>query len=63
MIDKDNSKAIVVDYKFGLKHEGRYNRQIENYISILLKCGYSEVEGYLWYLEENQIYHFIAPAK
>ena len=63
MIDKDNSKAIVVDYKFGLKHEGRYNRQIENYISILSKCGYSEVEGYLWYLEENQIYHFIAPAK
>ena len=48
-------KAIVVDYKFGQIKRSSYIRQVEQYMSYLTKMGYTTVEGYIWYLEDNEI--------
>lgn len=50
----NGKKAIVVDYKFGEKHNS-YRKQIALYCSLLSKMGYSEVKGYLWYVREGEI--------
>lgn len=47
--------AIVVDYKFGHIKSRRYISQVQDYMNYLLKMGYSDVEGYIWYLEDNEI--------
>ena len=47
-------KAVVVDYKFGEKHNS-YRKQIALYRSLLQKMGYSDVKGYLWYVREGEI--------
>lgn len=48
-------KAIVVDYKFGHLKSRRYISQVQDYKNYLLQMGYSKVEGYIWYLEDNEI--------
>ncbi|MCM1300141.1 MAG: UvrD-helicase domain-containing protein [Alistipes senegalensis] len=50
-------RAIVVDYKFG-KREGEeagYRRQIRRYLDLIRRMGYSECEGYLWYVKRGEI--------
>lgn len=44
----------VVDYKFADKRSG-HKRQIRGYIDILKQMGYSQVRGYLWYPEIDEI--------
>ena len=50
------NEAIVIDYKFG-KPLPRYQRQVQRYMQLLSKMGYSAVRGYLWYFasESSQI--------
>ena len=50
------NEAIVIDYKFG-KPLPRYRRQVQRYMQLLSKMGYSAVRGYLWYFasESSQI--------
>jgi hypothetical protein len=48
-------KAIVVDYKFGQIKRPSYIRQVQQYMSYLTQMGYASVEGYVWYLEDNEI--------
>ena len=48
-------KAIVVDYKWGEKIPGKYNRQITNYAQTLRETGFEQVEGYLWYLNPDEV--------
>ncbi len=50
-----NDTAIVVDYKTGEKMPGKYNKQIKGYAQILKDSGFSKVEGYLWYLSDNEV--------
>ena len=47
--------AIVVDYKTGEKIPGKYNRQVERYAHQLKETGFTKVEGYLWYLADNEV--------
>lgn len=47
---KENN-AIIIDYKFGKQYE-KYNKQIENYVSVIKNTGYDNVEGYLLYFPE-----------
>lgn len=54
MID-NQGVATVVDYKFGEKHTLRYEEQVRRYMTLLNSVGFSEVEGFLWYYNENQI--------
>jgi len=50
---QDKDKMTVVDFKFG-KERKKYASQIKEYMSLLREMGYSNVEGYLWYVEENK---------
>ena len=50
-----NNKAIVVDYKTGEKKQDKYNKQVLNYAKTLKETGFSNVEGYLWYINLNEI--------
>lgn len=45
------TKAVVVDYKFGAREPGRYARQVIEYLDLLRGMGYTETEGYLWYVK------------
>ena len=46
--------AIVVDYKTGKTSYG-HNRQIKMYTTALEKMGYSQVEGYIYYISDGLI--------
>ncbi len=48
-------RAVVVDYKFGERHAARYRDQIKAYCELLRKMGYTEVEGWLWYVKLGKI--------
>lgn len=45
--------VVVIDFKFGNKNE-KHRDQVLNYMSLLRDMGYSEVEGYLWYVYQNE---------
>lgn len=49
------SRAVVVDYKFGAEKLPSHKRQIENYMSLLSQMGYTEIDGYIWYLSIGEI--------
>jgi ATP-dependent helicase/nuclease subunit A len=49
MIKKD--KAVIVDYKTGLQ-EKKHKNQVVSYIELLKEMGYSQVKGYLLYIDE-----------
>ncbi|MFR9603587.1 MAG: UvrD-helicase domain-containing protein [Rikenellaceae bacterium] len=48
-------KAVVVDYKFGAKHNSQHQKQLRGYMELLLEMGYNSVEGYLWYIKSGEI--------
>ncbi|WP_455590830.1 UvrD-helicase domain-containing protein [Bacteroides sp.] len=50
---KDN-EVVVVDFKFG-KPNKKYNKQVRGYMQLLTQMGYSNIKGYLWYVEEEII--------
>lgn len=50
----------VVDYKFGEYEENsdsdkKYHKQVDNYVKLLRKMGYSNVKGFLWYVLEDEV--------
>lgn len=47
----DGKRAVVVDYKFGEKRATQYRAQIRRYGELLHQMGYTEVEGWLWYVK------------
>lgn len=53
--------AIVIDYKFGAYSSedtaqlGGYKRQVSRYKELLTSMGYTNVEGYLWYLSADKV--------
>ena len=49
------TRAVVVDYKFGSREPGRYRRQVGEYLGLLRQMGYTECEGYLWYVKLEEI--------
>lgn len=51
IIQKD--KVIVIDYKFGELQQEKYALQVKRYMDLLRKMGYQNIEGYLWYLREE----------
>ena len=50
----DDGKVIVIDYKFG-EHRRIYERQVMKYMNIWRRMGYSEVSGFLWYVDSGNI--------
>ncbi len=47
-------RAVVVDYKFGLPSP-KYSKQVGQYAELLKSMGYSDIKGYLWYVNEAQV--------
>ena len=50
----DGKQTIVIDFKFGSPHDG-YKKQVRNYMNLLSRMGYPNVQGYLWYVTTNEI--------
>jgi ATP-dependent helicase/nuclease subunit A len=48
-------KAVVIDYKWGEKMPDKYRKQVFRYADTLKKCGFEEVEGYLWYINQDEV--------
>jgi ATP-dependent helicase/nuclease subunit A len=42
-------QTIIIDYKFGEKESPAHKTQVLQYIELLMKMGYPEVRGFLWY--------------
>jgi ATP-dependent exoDNAse (exonuclease V) beta subunit len=47
---------VVLDFKFGKPHSA-YAAQVQSYLNLLVRMGYSpdRMTGYLWYVEQNRI--------
>jgi ATP-dependent exoDNAse (exonuclease V) beta subunit len=50
----------VVDYKSGERKDARYRRQINHYCELIRRMGYGRVNGYLWYVELDEIDEVVA---
>jgi ATP-dependent exoDNAse (exonuclease V) beta subunit len=50
-----NKKATVVDYKFGDEEKPSYQSQVARYMRYLRQMGYTDIEGYLWYVSQKKI--------
>ena len=52
MVSPDRERAIVVDFKFGKKQK-QYTAQVKEYMKLLGKMGYANIEGYIWYVTND----------
>ena len=48
------NKAVVLDYKFGAMHD-YYFAQVRRYMLLMRELGYTEVTGYIWAAEDNEL--------
>jgi ATP-dependent exoDNAse (exonuclease V) beta subunit len=48
-------RVVVVDYKFGQKEQKAHARQVGEYMGLIRKMGYPQVEGYIWYVETGKV--------
>jgi len=51
---RQEDKMVVIDFKFG-KALPKYRRQVARYMELLRRMGHKQVEGYLWYVDEQQV--------
>lgn len=49
-----NGKATIIDFKFGVENS-HYAEQVNQYQRLLLDMGYKEIEGFIWYVDNNKI--------
>ncbi|MCU4164663.1 UvrD-helicase domain-containing protein [Carboxylicivirga caseinilyticus] len=50
------NETIVIDYKFGEIRNDKYRSQVNRYKNLLIRMGYKNVRGFLWYMgSENLI--------
>lgn len=54
IIDEIENSAIIIDYKTGEKSKN-HKKQIIEYANILQKMDYQKIQGFIWYLSENEI--------
>jgi ATP-dependent helicase/nuclease subunit A len=53
VIFKDG-RTIIIDFKFGEENPHYYD-QIDQYRSLLIEMGYTNIEAYIWYVDKNKI--------
>ncbi len=51
---RQQDKVLVIDFKFG-KAMPKYRRQVAQYMQLLHQMGHKKVEGYLWYVDDQQV--------
>ena len=49
----DSVKKMFV--KVLTKENSKYNKQVKSYMQLLVKMGYKNITGYLWYVDEERI--------
>jgi ATP-dependent exoDNAse (exonuclease V) beta subunit len=47
------NRVIIIDYKFGKLKSEKYHKQIRHYISLIKRMGYDNIEGYIWYINQD----------
>lgn len=54
-------RVVVVDFKFGKsdKSLSAHKRQVRQYMDLLARMGHTNVEGYVWYVQEETIHPII----
>ena len=57
----DGKEMIVVDFKFG-KPRDEYHEQVQRYMRLLMRMGYKQVSGYIWYVLRNEIVSTSLPS-
>lgn len=50
----DNDKVVVVDYKFAKKNRDHFE-QVNDYMNLLARIGYTSIKGYVWYVDRDEI--------
>lgn len=50
-----DGEVTVIDYKFGLKEDRKYNRQVKYYADQIRKMGYHDVKGYICYITLGKV--------
>ncbi len=48
-------RAVVVDYKFGEEEREKYADQLRDYMSLLAQIGYTDIEGFIWYVRLGKV--------
>jgi hypothetical protein len=51
---KEN-RVVVVDYKFGHQKSGGHLAQVRKYAEMLRQMQYNTVEGFIWYVIQNEV--------
>jgi len=46
--------TLVIDYKFGEPHRS-HETQMQEYLSLLQTMNYTNIEGYIWYVEKGEV--------
>lgn len=54
MVNKEGTRTVVVDFKFGKKNKLHIG-QVKEYMELLDKMGYPHIEGYLWYVTNKSV--------
>ena len=49
-----DGKVEIIDYKFA-ERDASHRTQVRRYVEFYRQMGYSDVKGFLWYVEENQV--------
>ncbi len=50
----DGNETIVVDFKFARERE-EHLHQVQEYVELLGKMGFTNIKGYVWYIYQNKI--------
>ena len=51
---REDGSVVVIDYKFG-QPAPEYTGQVNGYKALYRQLGYEKVEGYLWYVERDEV--------
>ena len=51
----NGKRAVVLDYKFGKKHDIKHKQQVATYMTLLKEMGYTSIEGYVWYVSLGDV--------
>lgn len=52
---QSGNQTLLIDYKFGLKTDGRHEEQIREYAELLRNMGSGNVDAYLWYVKLGKV--------
>lgn len=51
IMQTDDGRTIIVDYKFGLVQRREHTEQVQRYMEWLGKAGFGNIDAYIWYYE------------